>query len=207
MRIQIGRHELRHYETGVRSAARIRMRLLVVGHVNRIICKGVEEIRSLKIRESSLEGYYRPLTIIIILRRRAGGADGGYAAAGIVLVIRCIRRRGAGIYAVIAARIGRMGDIPAASQVIAARLLLGRMMQSGGSGGGGIEHGKPARMVHMIRGQLHGRAEMIVVQQTSRRQAAQRCAVNKYLISLFFSHTHTQATQVNLQGGGSRPEP
>lgn len=56
---------------------------------------------------------------------------------------------------------------------IAAKLLLGRMMQS--SSGGGIEDGKVARVAHVIRGQLHGRAEVVVVQQTSRGQAAQCC--------------------------------
>lgn len=77
----------------------------------------------------------------------------------------------------IAARVGGVRDVAAARELhgdpIAAHLVLGRVVQSGRSSR--IEHGKAARVAHVIRGQLHGGAEMIVVQQTSRWQTAQSC--------------------------------
>lgn len=80
-----------------------------------------------------------------------------------------------------------------------AHLLLGRMMQSGG-----IKDGKVTCMSHVIRGQLHGRAEVVVVQQTSRRQAAQCCAgkAEEQTISFpQFSWNHRLLTGRRQQAG------
>lgn len=74
----------------------------------------------------------------------------------------------------IAAGVGRVGNVAAAAQLQTVGLFLRRVVHPAASASGG-EHGKTAGS-HVIRRQLHRGGEVVVMQKPSSRQTAQGCS-------------------------------